>query len=112
MNRKPGKHPPGIPDRIPITDCLDLHGFFPEQVEEMVEVFLDNARRLGLNRLKIVHGKGRSRLKWEVRKVLERHPLVSDFGDAPPDSGGWGATLILLTDRSPGTQNEQDPHLS
>lgn len=100
MKRKRISPPPGIPDRIRITDCLDLHGFFPGQVEEMTEAFLQNARRLKLNRLKIIHGKGRSRLKWEVRRVLKQHPLVEDIQDAPPDSGGWGATLIRLKDPS------------
>jgi DNA-nicking Smr family endonuclease len=111
MNRKPDKPPSGIPDRIFITDCLDLHGFFPEQVEEMIEAFLQNACSLGLNRLKIIHGKGRSRLKWEVRRVLGQHPLVRDFRDASSDSGGWGATMIRLAEGSSRMQNQQDPPL-
>jgi DNA-nicking Smr family endonuclease len=79
-----------------VTDTLDLHGFFPQQVPKMVAEFVDNALRLGLRRLRIVHGKGRSRLKWEVHQVLKAHPAVGRFSDAPPEAGGWGATIVLL----------------
>jgi len=29
--------------------------------------------------------------------VLSRHPRVVDFSDAPPERGGWGATVVRLT---------------
>lgn len=85
-----------LPEFIEITDVLDLHGFFPEQVPEMVDEFIRNALELNLCNLKIIHGKGKSRLKWEVREALKAHANVAWFGDAPPESGGWGATLIEL----------------
>jgi DNA-nicking Smr family endonuclease len=84
------------PEPVIITDTLDLHGFFPQQIPPMIRDFIDNARELGLRRLRIVHGKGRSRLKWEVHQVLKDSPEVESFGDAPPESGGWGATMVLL----------------
>jgi DNA mismatch repair protein MutS2 len=79
-----------------VTDVLDLHGFFPEQVPEMIAAFIENARELGLKRLRIIHGKGKSKLKYIVRKELERNPHVAEFGDAPPEIGGWGATIVIL----------------
>lgn len=82
-----------------VTDTLDLHGFFPRQVPELMAAFLENAVSLGLRRLRIVHGKGRSRMKWEVHRILKEHPAVERFGDAPPESGGWGATIVILQDR-------------
>jgi DNA-nicking Smr family endonuclease len=81
-----------------VTDTLDLHGFFPQQVEGMVADFIDNARELGLRRLRIVHGKGKSRMKWEVHQILKNHPEVESFGDAPPEEGHWGSTIVLLRD--------------
>jgi len=82
-----------------VTDTLDLHGFFPQQVPEMVVEFIDNALSLGLHRLRIVHGKGKSRMKWEVHQILKEHPAVERFTDAPPEIGGWGATIVTLGDR-------------
>ena len=88
--------PDGIPEEIIITDTLDLHGMFPEQVEEIVENFIQNGRNLGLTRLKIIHGKGKSRLKYEVHKYLKTHAAVKNFYDAPLQSGNWGATIVEI----------------
>jgi DNA-nicking Smr family endonuclease len=85
-----------FPEPVRVTDCLDLHGFFPEQVPEVLDAFLANAREFGLSSLRIVHGKGRSRLKFEVRRFLAGRPEVAWFRDAPPGSGGWGATVLEL----------------
>ena len=93
---QPGQYLDGIPPHVVVTDTLDLHGFFPEQVPEMVETFIQNARTLRLNRLRIIHGKGRSRLKYEVIQALKSNPDVMCFHDAPPDMGGWGATVVEL----------------
>ncbi len=79
-----------------VTDTLDLHGFFPEQIPAMIRDFIDNARSLKMRRLRIIHGKGKSRLKWEVHQALKANPCVEAFGDASTEEGGWGATVILL----------------
>lgn len=110
----PGRPPEGPLDEPPdeteesrppvvITDDLDLHGFFPEQVPEVLEEFLRAARERGIPEVRIAHGKGKSVLRRAVWEVLEKHPLVIDFREAPPERGGWGATLarILPPDRSP-----------
>jgi len=31
-----------------------------------------------------------------VRRVLARLPGVAGYADAPPESGGWGATVVQL----------------
>ncbi|MBN1155216.1 Smr/MutS family protein [candidate division KSB1 bacterium] len=80
-----------------VTDVLDLHGFFPEQAEEMVYDFVQNGLDLGLSRLRIIHGKGKSKLKWVVYQVLKEHPQVTDFYDAPPELGGWGSTIVEIS---------------
>ena len=84
------------PEYIYVTDELDLHGFFPEQADEIVNEFIRNAKELNITTLRIVHGKGKSKMKWTVRQVLKAHPDVAEFGDARPESGGWGATIVEL----------------
>ncbi len=94
--RKTTETPDGIPSHITVTDTLDLHGFFPEQIAEIVDAFIQNALELRLQKLRIIHGKGKSRLKFEVTQTLKANPHVVAFHDAPPDSGGWGATVVEI----------------
>jgi dsDNA-specific endonuclease/ATPase MutS2 len=84
------------PVRIPITDVFDLHSVRPNEVEEVVEAYLDEARRLGLKALRIIHGRGIGVQREIVRAVLARTPFVVAYGDAPPEAGGWGATMVRL----------------
>jgi DNA-nicking Smr family endonuclease len=81
---------------VVVTDVLDLHGFFPEQIPEVLGEFIRNAAGLRLKTLRIIHGKGRSRLKYEVLRFLRDCPDVELAYDAPPESGGWGATVVEL----------------
>ena len=84
------------PVRIPITEVFDLHTVHPKEVEAVVEAYLEEADRLGLKDLRIIHGRGRGVQRQIVRSVLARTPFVTDFGDAPPELGGWGATIVRL----------------
>lgn len=88
-----------------VTDVLDLHGFFPEQITEIIHDFIDNAVEKNLRSLRVIHGKGKSRLKFEVRNALQGNPHVAWFGDAPVGYGGWGATVIELTGRNEGKED-------
>jgi dsDNA-specific endonuclease/ATPase MutS2 len=46
--------------------------------------------------VRVIHGKGKGIQKKQVHKILKKHPLVQSFSDAPPEAGGWGATLVQL----------------
>jgi dsDNA-specific endonuclease/ATPase MutS2 len=84
------------PVRIPITEVFDLHTVQPKEVEAAVEAYLEEASRMGLKNLRIIHGHGIGVQRRIVRAVLARTPLVASFGDAPPELGGWGATIVTL----------------
>ncbi len=84
------------PIRIPVGDVFDLHTVPPRDVKPVVEAYLEEAHRLGLCALRIIHGRGIGVQRKTVRKVLERTPFVIDYRDAPAEAGGWGATLVTL----------------
>lgn len=84
------------PVRIPVTDVFDLHSVPPRDVEGVVEAYLEEARRLDLRALRLIHGRGIGVQRETVRRVLARTPFVLDYGDAPGEAGGWGATLVTL----------------
>jgi dsDNA-specific endonuclease/ATPase MutS2 len=84
------------PLRIPISDVFDLHAVRPEDVQEAVEAYLEEANRLGLKALRIIHGRGIGVQREIVRAVLARTPFVLSFQDAPLEAGGWGATIVTL----------------
>ncbi len=85
------------PVEIPITDVFDLHTFAPRDVKAAVEAYLEEAHRLGLTALRIIHGRGIGVQREMVRSVLSRTPYVLQFGDAPGEAGGWGATIVTLS---------------
>ena len=62
----------------------------------MVSDYLDECRRLGLREARLVHGRGKGVQRAEVRRLLAARDDVEGFDDAPPASGGWGATLVRL----------------
>jgi DNA-nicking Smr family endonuclease len=90
------------PFKLPITEVLDLHAFAPRDVPSVVEEYLRACREEGLLLVRLVHGRGRGVQRAEVQRVLRRMTAeVEWFGDAPPASGGWGATLVRLRAREP-----------
>jgi dsDNA-specific endonuclease/ATPase MutS2 len=84
------------PLRIPIRDVFDLHTVRPQDVQETVEAYLEEANRLGLKVLRIIHGRGIGVQREIVRAVLSRTPFVRSYQDAPLEAGGWGATIVTL----------------
>ena len=90
---------------IPLTGELDLHAFAPRDVASVVEEYLLACREKGVLSLRLVHGRGRGVQRAEVRRVLARLQGVAEFRDAPPELGGWGATLVTLEPPQQGGAN-------
>jgi dsDNA-specific endonuclease/ATPase MutS2 len=70
-------------------------------VAAVVADYLEEAHRSGFAEVRLIHGRGIGVQREIVRSVLGRHPLVEGFADAPPERGGWGATLVRLKRQAP-----------
>ena len=84
------------PVKIDIEDVLDLHTFKPEDVPDLLEDYIFECIKSGIFSVRIIHGKGKGIQKKRVQKLLKNNPKVESFQDAPPEAGGWGATLVEL----------------
>ncbi|MGB7762061.1 MAG: Smr/MutS family protein [Bryobacteraceae bacterium] len=84
------------PISIPITDVFDLHSVPPRDVKPVVEEYLEVARGRGFRFVRIIHGRGIGAQRETVRAILARTDFVAGFRDAPPEAGGWGATIVTL----------------
>lgn len=84
------------PVPLPITGELDLHTFRPEDIGELIPVWLDECAARGLHKVRIVHGKGTGTLRTTTHTILRRLPRVQSFQLGDEHSGSWGATLVTL----------------
>lgn len=84
------------PVELEITDTLDLHAFSPKDVKAVTVAYLEEARKLKLRIVRLIHGKGIGVQREIVRKVLEETSFVKGFRSGDEFSGGWGATIAEL----------------
>jgi DNA-nicking Smr family endonuclease len=87
---------PSEPVHLPIEDSLDLHAFAPKDVRPVVDEYLKEAAARGFREVRLIHGRGIGAQRASVQSLLVGHPLVLRFFDAPPERGGWGATVVML----------------
>jgi DNA-nicking Smr family endonuclease len=85
---------------LPIEDFIDLHAFHPKDIPSVVEEYLEQCNQAGLTEVRIIHGRGTGVQRNIVRSILEKHPVVHSFQDAPAEAGGWGATIVALRRKS------------
>jgi dsDNA-specific endonuclease/ATPase MutS2 len=93
-----GDSPFNGPVVVPIQDTIDLHPFAPKDIPSVVEEYIGECLRNGIFEVRIIHGRGIGIQRNIVRSLLERHASVVSFQDAPPEAGGWGATVVRLKD--------------
>lgn len=92
---------------LPLEDVLDLHPFQPKEIRSVVEEYLTECCTAGFTSVRLIHGKGKGVQRESIRALLARLPFVASFQDAPPDAGGWGATLVFLNLQ--GANPQKDP---
>lgn len=81
---------------LPIQDSIDLHTFSPRETPLVLEEYFFACREKGFLEVRVIHGKGRGHLRAGVHAFLEKCPQVAAFTPAPPERGGWGATIVRL----------------
>jgi DNA-nicking Smr family endonuclease len=81
---------------LPLEDSIDLHPFQPRDIASVVEEYLGQCLAAGILEVRLIHGKGKGVQRNLIRSLLEKHPAVASFHDAPAGAGSWGATVVKL----------------
>jgi len=84
------------PVHLPVEDVIDLHTFRPGDVPDLLQEYFRTCTEAGIFSIRVIHGKGTGVLRKRVHAALEADVRVKSYSDAPPESGGWGATLVEL----------------
>jgi DNA mismatch repair protein MutS2 len=79
-----------------VSAQLTLIGQRADEALEHLDRYLSDASSAGIDRVRIVHGKGTGALRRAVHEFLNGSSLVSGFEIAEPDEGGAGATVVRL----------------
>jgi dsDNA-specific endonuclease/ATPase MutS2 len=82
--------------RVPIEEALDLHAFAPRDIPSVVDEYVRAAHDAGFTTVRLIHGRGMGVQRGIVQSVLDAHPLVTSFYDAPESH--LGATIARLAD--------------
>jgi DNA-nicking Smr family endonuclease len=83
---------------VPIEDAIDLHAFSPRDVVNAASDYLEAAQAAGFDLVRLIHGRGKGVQRAAVRRMLQTHPAVIEFWDAP--DAHLGATLVKLKPRA------------
>jgi len=75
---------------------LDIRGMNTLEAEPVVQKYLDSAYLAGVDKVRIIHGKGTGTLKKFLWDYLRELPFVKKFIFAPQNQGGDGATEVYL----------------
>jgi len=75
---------------------LDIRGKRAEEALPTLQNFVDEASMFGMDKVRIIHGKGNGILREVVRDYLHRHDRVVQAQDEHVERGGAGVTLVKL----------------
>ena len=84
------------PLQLPIDGVLDLHGFKPQDVKDLIYDYFEACRARGIFEVRVIHGKGIGAMRRTVHAILAKHPDAISFADASQLYGGAGATIVKL----------------
>ncbi|EMB70355.1 endonuclease MutS2 [Streptococcus mutans] len=75
---------------------LDLRGKRYEEAMQELDEFIDQALLNNMAQVDIIHGIGTGVIRDGVTKYLRRNKQVKEFGYAPQNAGGSGATIVTF----------------
>ena len=75
---------------------LDLRGKRAEEALSEVDRYLDDALLLGVDRIRIIHGKGYGILREVIRKHLDNSEYIRKIQDEEISQGGDGVSVVYL----------------
>jgi DNA mismatch repair protein MutS2 len=82
--------------RQDIAPEVNLIGWRVADALSYLDKYLDEAVAAGLQRVRIIHGKGSGRLRAAIHEFLTAHPQVKSYLPGSPAEGGWGATVVEI----------------
>ncbi|NLW63714.1 MAG: endonuclease MutS2 [Syntrophomonadaceae bacterium] len=85
-----------LENRKNIPTEINLRGMLAEQALDETERYVEEAFLAGLDRVRIIHGKGTGALRRAVREHLAGHPYIKEFRDGENSEGGIGVTIAYL----------------
>ncbi len=77
-----------------ISKEIDVRGQLAEDAIMEIDKYLADALLVGLESVRLIHGKGTGALRTAVQKYLKTHPQVKAFRDGLPEEGGHGVTVV------------------
>jgi DNA mismatch repair protein MutS2 len=75
---------------------LSVMGMRADEALGEVESFIDEALLLGMDEVRIIHGKGQGVLREIVRNYTKDHPSIARVEDAHADRGGAGISIVTM----------------
>ncbi len=82
--------------RLKFKPDIDIRGQRVEEAIGNIQSFIDEALMLGVNEVRILHGKGSGILKETIRNYMKSDPAINSFRDEHVDFGGAGITVVNL----------------
>jgi DNA mismatch repair protein MutS2 len=75
---------------------LDLRGKRADEVEPLLDAYLNDAAQSNLSQARIIHGLATGTVRNIVREFIKTHPLVKSFRPGERGEGGDGVTVVKL----------------
>ncbi len=80
----------------PVSAELDLRGKRAEEIEWLLDNYLNDASLANLSEVCIIHGFGTGTVRNIVRELLASHPLSKSFRPGEKGEGSDGVTIVKL----------------